>query len=156
MRRASAVSKIALLVVAAILPLPSLSACGPSEERASDVALLAALTRLRDDTSKAKTERQQKLTAVEQTAALTAEGRDAKAACVTAYRKLFDAEEAVEKAERSMKLNDALHNGADPSALQEILAAEKLLETAREAMPTCDAAAAKLAASTGRSPSRRE
>ncbi|MFO0588676.1 MAG: hypothetical protein U0441_14095 [Polyangiaceae bacterium] len=155
MRRAAAISEIGLLT-AAILSITTLCACGPSEERASDVSLQAAIARLRDDTSKVKEERRQKLAAVEQTAALTAEGRDAKAACVGAYRKLFDAEEAVEKAERSMKLSDALHNGADPSALTEIVAAEQLLETAREAMPACDAAAAKLAASTGRSPSRRE
>jgi hypothetical protein len=119
--------------------------CGPSEERASDVELRAAIDRLRGDTSKDGAQRRLQLTAVEQIAARTPAGGDAKSACASAYRKMFDAEDAVSKAEVSMKTAQALGNGASPAVLEEVIEADRLLEAARLAMPACDAAAAKLA-----------
>ena len=134
------------LAAAAILVAGVLSAgCGPSEERASDVELRAAIDRLRGDTSTDAAQRRLELAAVEQIASRTPAGSEAKSACASAYRKLFDAEDAVSRAEVSMKTAVALGNGASPAVLDEVLAADRLLETARLAMPACDAAAAKLA-----------
>ncbi len=129
-------------IVFGALPLV---ACGPSEERASDVELGAAIERLRDDTSSDRAAPPAAHRAVEQIDARTPAGREAKSACASAYRKLFDAEDAVAKAEVSMKTAQALGAGVSTSLLEEVLAADRLLETARLAMPACDAAAAKLA-----------
>ena len=136
----------ALAVAVAVFVVGALSVgCGPSDERASDVELRAAIDRLRADTSTDWGQRRLELTAVEQIATRTPAGSEAKSACASAYRKLFDAEDAVAKAEVSMKTAVALGNGASPAVLDEVLVADRLLETARLAMPACDAAAAKLA-----------
>lgn len=122
-----------------------LPACGPSEERASEIQLHEAIDRLRSDAPNGP-ERRLKLVAVENAPALTPTARAAKDACLPAYRDLLDAEDAISLAEQRVKQAEILKL-LPADALTELAAAEILLRKAREQMPACDAAAARLAVS---------
>lgn len=120
------------------------AACGPGEDRLTDVDLQRALDRLRHETAVSAEDRRLLLAAVEQHAARGPAAVEAKAACVGAYRRLLDAEDAVASAERQIQAAQAAGAPLEPH-VGEVGRAEKLLAAAREAMPACDAAAARLA-----------
>lgn len=128
-------AQLVALLVHSILILP---ACGPSEERASELRLHEEISRLRDH----RGDRLLQIVVVKNMPAHTPEGHAAKDTCVRAYTELIDAEDAISKAEATMR---ALRSDAPPSALADVAAAQALLAKARADMPACDAAAAKLA-----------
>lgn len=133
-------ARLIALVVPSILLL---AACGPSEERASDVAVHEAIARVRDHTGPPEG-RRVKLAALERLAAATPAGSAAKLACARAYESLTTAEEAIFFAKARMaqaKGPAVMHTGA----VAEVAAAEAELAKARADMPACDAAAAELA-----------
>jgi sRNA-binding protein len=138
----AAPARLALFL--ALAPLLA-AACGPSQERASDEQLRAAIERMRSDQSTHWTDRAMHVAEVEKIPALTPAGHDAKNACVDAYRKLSDAERTIEEAERDLKVSTVM--GQPPGELEKqyVAKAEKQLQEAKKALPACDAAAAKLA-----------
>lgn len=140
---------LALPVKQALFVLSSLAfalcACSSGEERLADEPLRAAIERMRNDRSTSFPDRLLRVAEVEKITAHTPAGREAKDACVSAYRKLASAEDAIFKAELHMKGAEALPNGASASAVAEVDAAEKLLGEAKLALPGCETAAAKLA-----------
>lgn len=116
-----------------------LSACGPSEERLSELRLHQEISRLRESRS----DRLTQLVVVKNTPAHTPEGRAAKDACLRAYTDLEDAEDALRTAEAMVK---ALGKHAPHTTVDQLTAAEAKLARAKAAMPACDEAAARLAA----------
>lgn len=114
------------------------SACGPSEERISELRLHQEISRLRES----RGDRRMQIVGVKNMPAHTPEGRAAKDACVRAYTHLQDAEDALSQAESMMK---GLGKHVPNAAVAEVAAAEAQLAKARAEMPACDEAAAKLA-----------
>jgi hypothetical protein len=129
---------------AVLVPLVFAAACGPEEDRASDLALHDAITRLRDDTGAGATDRRLRLVTVQQLPARTAAAIDAQRACSEAYRELLDAQDQIAGAELHVTM--AASARANPASYaDEVARAEKRLAAAKAAMPGCDAAAARLA-----------
>lgn len=133
--------------IACVLFACVLAACsGPSEERSAEKDLKAALDRLRDSTHGDPSMRRVHLQAVGQIQAKTAIARDAQDACMSAYTSLFDAEDAADRAEMQLRISKAGYSRPSEEALRAVMDADRLLQEAKAAMPACDAAAAKLAA----------
>ncbi|MBK8259562.1 MAG: hypothetical protein IPK82_43770 [Polyangiaceae bacterium] len=126
---------------ALLCTLTSFSGCTPSEEAASDSAFLVELNNLRN----ARGDRRALAAGVRTFPTRSESAKIAQRACSDAYGNLLDAEDAIAVAEA--KVAAAQANGAPlDSALTEVALAEKALLAAKEAMPACDLAAAKLAA----------
>lgn len=120
------------------------AACGPDEDRITDAQLHHAIERLRSNTSASPEGRLLLLVAVEQHGARSPAAIAAKDACVRAYRDLLSAEEQVARIERDVRSAQVAGASLAPFAA-EVVRAEERLAAAREAMPACDAASARLA-----------
>lgn len=130
----------AAAIFAALCTLASVLGCTPSEEAASDAAFLGELDNLRN----ARGDRRALAASVRTFPTRSEAAKLAQRACSEAYGNLLDAEDAIAVAEA--KVTAAQANGAPlDSALTEVALAEKGLLAAKEAMPACDLAAAKLA-----------
>ncbi len=117
--------------------------CARGEDRTSDIALHDAVVRLRKEQEPlgVTLHRRLLLGAVQQLPARSSAATAAQTACVTAYRELLDAEDAIYFTEAQVKMA-----GPYPGSLVAVLArAEERLAAAKEAMPECDAASARLA-----------
>lgn len=123
-------------LAAALVPL--LSACGPSEERISELRLHEEIARLRES----RADRLTQIVVVKNMPAHTPEGRAARDACVRAYTDLEDAEDALRRAEAMVK---GLGDHAPHTTVAQLTAAEAKLAKAKSAMPACAEAAARLA-----------
>lgn len=119
------------------------AACSRGEDRASDVALHEAIARLRKEQEPlgVTSHRRLLLGTVQQLPARSSAASAAQTACVTAYRELLDAEDAIYFTEAQVKMA-----GPYPGSLVTVLArAEERLAAAKKAMPECDAASVRLA-----------
>ena len=127
----------------AALVMLLVTACARDDDRTSDVALHEAITRLRKEQEPLGVTSQRRLLlgAVQQLPAPSSAATAAQTACVTAYRELLDAEDDIYFAEVRVKMA-----GPSPGSLVAVLArAEERLAAAKQAMPECDAASARLA-----------
>lgn len=70
--------------------------------------------------------------------------REAQTACAAAYRSLFDAEEAADRADALLRISKGGYTRPSEEALRAVADADRLLQEAKASMPACDAAAAKL------------
>lgn len=76
--------------------------------------------------------------------AKTPAAREAQTACAGAYRSLFDAEDAADRADALLRVSKAGYTRPSEEALRAVVEADRLLQDAKASMPACDAAAAKL------------
>ncbi|MEZ4295204.1 MAG: hypothetical protein R3B70_09535 [Polyangiaceae bacterium] len=128
-----------LLVALTSLAL-TLTACG-DDHRASDKGLHQSLEQLRSSTEAA--DRRAKLAALKAFAAESPAAKAAQTACVRAYEKLFEAEDAIAAAEATMKAAAAGGAPLDPARSQ-LTRATASLDEADKAMADCDTAASRL------------
>ena len=119
------------------------ASCWRSEERAADIALHDAITRLRADAVDTN-DRRMRIVSVKSLPARSPEAKAAQTACSEAYRQLTNAQDAIFFAELSVKRDLATRTPVS-TAPAELALAEQQLARAKEAMPACDAAASRLA-----------